>query len=129
RPSPDVAPFLHGAEALEAADVQLVWRADLYTGREQDWQAVVSAAPPRSREALPLPVAAVRRWLCQEPTPDVADLEGTGGASRSGREGRVALRWSGPESADSGLVGPEEVRPGDTLVIPSEYGGADEFGW
>src|SRR5439155_25042373 len=29
QPDPDVAPFLHGADALQAADVLVVWRADL----------------------------------------------------------------------------------------------------
>src|SRR5262249_54237434 len=78
RPSPDVAPFLQGPGALEAADVQLVWRADLLPGEEEGWLEVVAAAPPRSREALPLPVAAVRAWLCNRQV-DVADVEGVVG--------------------------------------------------
>jgi CRISPR-associated endonuclease/helicase Cas3 len=129
RPSPDVAPFLHGAEALEAADVQVVWRADLRADNEGDWAEVVAAAPPRSREALPLPVAAVRRWLSGEDVPEVADLEGVGDAGRPTRQGRACLRWRGPEAAATGVVGPQDIAPGDTLVVPAEYGGADEFGW
>jgi hypothetical protein len=43
------------------------------------------------------------------------------------RGGRLALRWRGPE--DSELVGPDDLWPGDTLVVPSVYGGADRFGW
>src|SRR5262249_62332660 len=33
------------------------------------------------------------------------------------------------EAEDSRVVGPDELTPGDTLVVPSEYGGADAFGW
>ena len=55
-PDPDVAPFLHGPEALDSADVQIVWRADLPedTGL---WEKTVSIAPPHSTEALGFPLA------------------------------------------------------------------------
>src|SRR5262249_52360069 len=43
--------------------------------------------------------------------------------------GRPALRWYGPEAEESRVVLPDKVRPGDTLVVPSRYGGADAFGW
>jgi CRISPR-associated endonuclease/helicase Cas3 len=39
------------------------------------------------------------------------------------------LLWRGPESEATRVVGAGEIRPGDTIVVPSEYGGADEFGW
>jgi CRISPR-associated endonuclease/helicase Cas3 len=122
-----VAPFLHGAEALDAADAQVVWRADLRPGREEEWSETVAAAPPRSREALALPVAAVRAWLHEAPPAEVADVEGTSCPVAPGRGRRRALRWRGPE--DSEVVGPEGMIPGDTLVVPAEYGGADAFGW
>jgi CRISPR-associated endonuclease/helicase Cas3 len=128
-PSPDVAPFLHGTEALDTADVQVVWRADLRGDNEDDWLETVAAAPPRSREAMPLPVDAVRRWLRQEPAAPVADVEGAAAEPGPPGPGRMALRWYGPESDRSGPVPPNAIRPGDTLVVPSEYGGADAFGW
>jgi CRISPR-associated endonuclease/helicase Cas3 len=128
-PSPDVAPFLHGAEALDTADVQVVWRADLRLGREQDWVEVVAAAPPRSREALPLPVQAVRNWLSQGTVVEVADVEGTPHQEEqlNRRQHRWAVCWHGPD--DSETIEPEKIRPGDTLVVPAVYGGADAFGW
>lgn len=129
RPSPDVAPFLHGAEALDTADVQVVWRADLRPGQEDDWLETVKAAPPRSREAMPLPLVAVQNWLREGMPAEVADIEGIAGHAEATGEGRRALRWYGPESEGSGLVRANEVRPGDTLVVSSEYGGADDFGW
>jgi CRISPR-associated endonuclease/helicase Cas3 len=130
RPSPDVAPFLHGSEALETADVQVVWRADLHPDQtEEDWKEIVSAAPPRSREAMPLPLVAVQNWLRQGAPAEVADIEGISGIMDAAPGGRLALRWYGPEAEGTRRVNANEVRPGDTLVVPSEYGGADEFGW
>src|SRR5262249_35662562 len=129
RPSPDVAPFLHGAEALETADVQVVWRADLHPGQEDDWLETVKAAPPQSREAMPLPLVAVQNWLRERTPAEVADIEGIAGQTEATGGGRLALRWYGPESEESHPVSANGVRPGDTLVVPSEYGGADAFGW
>jgi CRISPR-associated endonuclease/helicase Cas3 len=129
RPSPDVAPFLHGAEALEAADVQVVWRADLHPGQENDWLETIAAAPPRSREAMPLPMVAVQNWLRQGQPAEVADIEGIPAQEETAGGGRSALRWYGPDTEESHLVRADEVRPGDTLVVPSEYGGTDAFGW
>ncbi len=127
-PSPDVAPFLHGGDALEAADVQVVWRADLLSGQEQDWLAVVASAPPRSREALTVPSGVVRRWLLGAPA-DVADVEGVQVEEAPVGKGRLVLCWRGPDSTESRVVGPDEIRPGDTVVVPAAFGGADAFGW
>jgi CRISPR-associated endonuclease/helicase Cas3 len=40
--------------------------------------------------------------------------------------GRQALRWKGD---DSKLICTDELRPGDTLIVPTSYGGCDSFGW
>jgi CRISPR-associated endonuclease/helicase Cas3 len=130
-PSPDVAPFLHGAEALDTADVQVIWRADLQPGGEKEWRDIVAAATPRSREALPLPVQAVRDWLLQGVPAEVADIEGVPGQGEQPTRGqpRPALLWRGPDAEQTDVIEPKQIQPGDTLVIPAEYGGADAFGW
>jgi CRISPR-associated endonuclease/helicase Cas3 len=135
-PDPDVAPFLHGADALDAADVVIVWRADLAwdDGRdrpavERDWVEAVAAARPLVMEGLPVPAGSARAWLKGLAAAEAADVEGLSPASDGSRGGRArpALCWRGPE--DSQLVGPDDIRPGDTLVVPADYGGADRFGW
>src|SRR4029077_10476403 len=40
---------------------------------------------------------------------------------------RYALRWRGLE--ESRVIDPDDVRPGDTLVVPAFYGGYERFGW
>ncbi|MCW5982742.1 MAG: type I-U CRISPR-associated helicase/endonuclease Cas3 [Bryobacteraceae bacterium] len=107
---PDAAPFLHGTEALDADEIQLVWRADLGA----DWAAAVRAAPPDSREAMPLPLRALKRWLRRRAE---AFLPAQG------------LRWRGLTQAPSVVDGGKGIRPGDTVVVPSNYGGSDAFGW
>jgi CRISPR-associated endonuclease/helicase Cas3 len=128
-PDPDVAPFLHGDQALEAADVQVVWREDLSGVEPWGWKQLVALAPPLTSEALALPIAAVRRWLKNQQQ-EIADIEGVV-ATESKEEkrdpGRPALRWRGP--AKSGPVYASEIRPGDTLVVPTRYNGADIYGW
>jgi CRISPR-associated endonuclease/helicase Cas3 len=78
---------------------------------------------------MPLPLVAVQNWLRERTPAEVADIEGIAGQAEATGGGRLALRWYGPESEGTGRVSPNEVRPGDTLVVPSEYGGADAFGW
>jgi CRISPR-associated endonuclease/helicase Cas3 len=125
---PGVAPFLHGQES--DAEVQLVWRADLDPERPHLWLDTVSALPPSTGEAMPVPVWAVRSWLGSQAqaTEPVSDLESSSAqAGPAASSARVVLRWGGPERSE--VAGLADVRPGDTLVLPAAYGGADRFGW
>lgn len=125
---PEVAPFLHGPEALEPGDVQIVWRADLVDIAPEGWADVLEAAPPMSTEALPLPVGAARKWLRNGLT-NIADLEGAPapqGEEDGERGWRTALIWRGPGKSKLDL---DELRPGDTVVVSSSEGGCDRFGW
>lgn len=100
---PAVAPFLHGPDAFDVDEVQVVWRADL----EDNWLDAVMVAPPSIREAMAVPIWALRNWLGSRPV----------------------LLWCGLDSARTGMVPVKAIRPGDTVVVPSDYGGADAFGW
>ena len=125
-PDPDIAPLLHGFETAPP-DVSVVWRADLDPERPDHWAEIVSMFPPRSGEAIELPIWSVRRWL-NERAADAFDVEGKGEREESVGGGRLCLRWGGPDE-DSEVIGPDDIRPGDTLLVPSTYGGCDEFGW
>jgi len=129
-PDPDVAPFLHGRPDTPA-DILVVWRADLDQEHSDSWPKIVTLMPPLTREALPVPVYEVQAWLRGVAEGDVGDVEGAQSQSGStppgaGRERRV-LRWRGRD--DARVVGPDDLRPGDTIVVPAKYGGADSFGW
>ncbi len=130
---PDVSLWLHGV-ADEVEDVQVVWRADLPLERPQLWADIVGLCPPGSSEAMPIPVYAVRAWLANRRPLDPADIPGEayaadGDSPPTAPARRRALRWRGEDDPLTGLVEPNDVRPGDTLVVPSSWGGADEFGW
>jgi CRISPR-associated endonuclease/helicase Cas3 len=129
-PDPDVEPFLHG-KARSAADVQVVWRADLNDDNQEYWSEIVALMPPRTREALPVPVYEVQRWLRNEATGDIADVEGAASDGQDHWQARArrALRWFGPADGRTRPADPDKVRPGDTIVVPANYGGADAFGW
>jgi CRISPR-associated endonuclease/helicase Cas3 len=122
---PAVAPFLHGEKALEAADVQIVWRADLEEAEVEDWVSIVAAAPPITTEALPLPYGAARRWLARKDA-GVADIEGVSPEEEQEKAEREALVWRGEEKSVIGVGG---LRPGDTVVVRATEGGCDGFGW
>ena len=144
-PDPDVSLFLHGPQS-GPADVQIIWRADLPTDLRQidrqDLIDLINLVPPSGMEALPLPPGRARQWLRNvpgrrdfgEPEGVLADVEAVRDEeeSRPGstrRTHRVALRWRGGEDERTELVGPDEILPGDTLIVPASYGGCDRFGW
>jgi CRISPR-associated endonuclease/helicase Cas3 len=117
----DVAPFLHGPKAIDPADVQIVWRADL-PDEWEDWLDVLKAAPPLSTEALPLPMRAARQWLAGG-NATVWDQEGAADGEEPANPKRLHWIWRGPDQKA------ERIRPGDTIVVRSTEGGWDEFGW
>ncbi len=126
---PDVGLWLHGVND-EAADVQVVWRSDLPETRPDLWADIVALCPPGSAEALPVPVYAARAWLARTLPPDLADtVTIVADADRDSSKGGRALRWRGEDDPDTEVVSPADIRPGDTLVVPSKWGGADEYGW
>ena len=131
-PDPDVAPFLHG-QADGSADVQIIWRADLNEGNQASWKRIVALMPPRTREALPIPIYEAQRWMRNEAAGDIADIEGTDieqqGSQRDRNRSRRVLRWRGPKDSRTAPVEANEIRPGDTIIVPASYGGNDEFGW
>ncbi len=131
-PSPDVAPFLHGPDATDAADIQIVWREDLLPGDESNWEGLVELMPPVQREALAMPLGTVRRWL-KEQEQEIADLEGVELEAPKKDEKweapKTVVLWRPGEAKKANANTIRPIRAGDTIVVPSVYGGADQFGW
>ena len=135
---PEVSLFLHGSERTTAG-VSLIWRSDISTEdfnnhREDDLKKIVGLVPPRAAEAIEVPLWVARAWLSQAnnaPTGDVSDAperEAPPDTVSSGKS-RNAFRWAGVGNQRTGLIGPKDLRTGDLLVVPTEYGGCDKFGW
>lgn len=130
---PDVALFLHGVEE-GLPEVQVVWRADLKPGDEDNWKEIVSLCPPVSAEAMPVKLWEFRCWMRGAEDSGVADadLEGVGGGEETLRERtlvqepRDALIWRGDKSK---LASEDKVKPGDTLVLPLKLRGWEQFGY
>jgi CRISPR-associated endonuclease/helicase Cas3 len=133
---PDVSLWLHGPRS-GPADVQVIWRVDLTNtdltnadlAAQERVIEVVAAVRPSSLEAISLPYAAARRWLRGAPlgaiTGEMADVEGAPEEERDDEEegkgqGSRALRWAGDAS---NLISAEDLRPGDTIVVPASRGG------
>jgi len=126
---PEPGLFLHGQRS-GPEDVQVIWRTDideasLGSHGVSDLVTAVGAIRPSSLEAVSLPFVAARRWLANSANAfeGSADLEIKGNGEQEAESGgRRALRWRGDESK---IVNASGIRPGDTLVVPSSYGGID----
>lgn len=131
--SPDPALLLHGPNTQEE-DVQLVWRADLpeeiSLENESVLQATLQALPPAAHETLSLPLYALRAFLRHEVDVDVIDLEGGADKeeqARENRKGKSVYIWKGKDKGS--VTDANGIRPGNIVVLPTRYNGADEFGW
>ena len=141
-PDPEVALFIHGDQRVEP-DIQVCWRDDLLEDGSMNldhWCDVVALLPPTSAECMSVPISRVRPWLAQAEgaSPDLGDLLGVAwqagddstGLDHSRVERTMRTRgvlWRG--AADSKLIeSPDELRPGDTLVLPVTGKGWEELG-
>lgn len=124
-PEMDISAYLHGA-SRPSAEVSAVWRSDLSESAPQDWPEIVAFRPPQLREPVEISLAAFRRWLAGMATGDTSDL-GTAADQDERDVSRLVLRWRGADLVE--VVAASELRAGDTVVIPSSYGGCDDFGW
>ncbi|MFT4010369.1 MAG: type I-U CRISPR-associated helicase/endonuclease Cas3 [Nocardioidaceae bacterium] len=134
-----VGPYLHGF-GRDDPQIQLVWRADL--SARQDRGALletVARKPPVSDEMLEVSLAAVRRWLTGQPgadavadAPIAGDVETTGVVDLREVDVWAVLNRAGEASRVIDLGDDRaraDLRPNDVLVLPSEAGGCDRWGW
>ncbi len=146
RPRPhadaDVSLWLHGIQE-NIPDVLVVWRADLRTQTDESdggnhpgpdsnndyWLDAVTALPPNPLEAVSLPLWTVKNWLAGNKPLGPADVEGArpgDSAKLQGKREASFLLWRGDDSIVSDNL--DEIRPGDTVVIPAQTGGLDAHG-
>ncbi|MGZ0709610.1 type I-G CRISPR-associated helicase/endonuclease Cas3g [Coraliomargarita sp. W4R53] len=139
RPSPDPDPalFLHGPKAGQA-EIQICWRRDLpeFSDAEDSLAQTVSLCPPSSPEMLSVPLWLFRQWffLTELSTDLLSDLllQAPPNEDEKGKRKRIekrstALIWKGL-SESTLLERPEQIRPGDTIILPTNAGGWDTFG-
>ena len=126
--SPDPAIFLHGPGS-GPPDVQVIWRADCLVEDQDKCVASVEVCPPSAAEAIALPLWAVKRWLSGESgSGELADLEMSAEPdAEPGQAEKKMLWWKGAD--ESRVIEAKSIRPGMTIVVPSTYGGCDEWGW
>jgi CRISPR-associated endonuclease/helicase Cas3 len=150
---PPVEPFLHGFDS-GLAGVEVAWRDGLtdpddprVETDEARADALLTALPVRAEEQMAIPFVAAMRWMRGESPVPVDDLDtsvpdGSGKAKHTAEPFDV-LAWredrTGSFEATSRRrdgqrrrwrwISADELRPGDTVVVPSARGGIDQFGW
>ncbi|MEX8501767.1 MAG: type I-U CRISPR-associated helicase/endonuclease Cas3 [Leptothrix ochracea] len=128
-PTLDISAWLHGVQT-RAPDVLMVWRDDLSEADTDAWPRALSLLPPMLREGLAMPATAVRRWLTRGRPGDGWHDAGsdTDDISALGPEpDRPVLLWRGID--DCHVIPAQALKPGDTIVLPTRYGGCDTWGW
>jgi CRISPR-associated endonuclease/helicase Cas3 len=112
--------YLHGPTA--PPDVQIVWRAELDDLPLDAWKDWIEACPPLAAEAMPSPIGEARRWLAGAAVGDIADVRVRDQPEDLPRN-FVFRVWRNGTLIDC------DLRPGDTVVVPTVAGGADGWGW
>lgn len=150
RPEPafesEIVPFLHGKRNNQV-DVHVVWRSDMtheLLARAQfdevpafHVEEVLGWTPPVPEESVDVPVWMVRQWLDGTPSkPFLSDVDGIEPDDKQDpppRQQRLAWRWNPSKSAkeespSERVLAPADIMPGDTIIVPSSYGGHDAWG-
>jgi CRISPR-associated endonuclease/helicase Cas3 len=129
-PSPDVSYFIHGPQR-NMAEVNVCWRADL-GDNDVDWPEIVRLLPPTTPECMAVPLWEVRRWMQREAAaqrcrdadvPVASDPEESRLDTMPDRPVLRVVVWRGAKDC-SVVNSPNELRPGDTIVVRTQ-----DYGW
>lgn len=129
---PAVELFLHG-DRQAGVEMNIAWR-DLDTSMaDADVRAELDLRPLHPAESLTLSLRALQRWLASANASPVADVESLDSPDplehdRRTRDEIVAWRLAAG-GAVVRIGDPRAVGPTDRVVISSEAGGLDAFGW
>ena len=140
---PSIAALLHGLDSAPA-DVQVVWRDYLPLLRSADGgkniddgesdlvNRMLDLLTPSSLETLNLPIHTVQAWLSGAASQnDDSDVEGANSFKdepiRAERSPLQVWRQNNLDRWEAVL--PHKLVSGDAIVVPTEYGGCDEYGF
>lgn len=130
-PVPDtpVAPYLRGL-GTEPPSVTVAWRDDIDDADGDRLAGRLHALPPAAAEQVDVPYIGFRQWLAdwsRGRAVDFADVDMlmTAPSEEAQPTGRVAVIRDGTWQ----WLPAASVKPGDSVVVPTERGGLDEYGW
>ena len=127
---PSVSDFLHGINR-GLPDVQLIWRSGLVDASGNlypDAVERVKLIPPCGVESVSVPFIAAQQWfLGVKKASEYGDVEGleSGEIKYSTKNplGFPTILWAGEDTTVLSIG--RDIKPGMTLVVPSEVGGID----
>lgn len=131
--------YLHGIDR-GVAPVSLAWRDGLLLAdgdsalTAAEASTVIEAVPVRAEETVDVPLGAVRRWLVGDRTKALSDWDDEdddwAAFSDAANSDEVLRRETRADGTTAwAWVQARAIRPGDTLVVPAERGGLDQYGW
>lgn len=133
-PDQEVGPFLHGLEPPRP-EVRFCWRAGLPEGpgANEAWEEELSLRPPSAHETVSVSYAEALRVLGRgDATSELSDAEGAlEPADDLDFDELPAVRgcvWENDGSVTM-LDSSTRLRPDSTVVLDSEEGGHDGWGW
>ena len=130
-PDPDPALFLHGIKS-KSADVQIIWRADVtkeMLAENKSKQAnYTELIIPTVLEAISVPIWTVKKWIENKEDEKLVDIEGSEQSDEEIKSEYNVLRWRGTNK-DTQCIKFNDIKPGDIIIVPTECGGCDEYGW
>lgn len=136
-PMPDqvVGPFLHGV-GRSVPEVSVAWRA-APPGDGDDaetWREWLELVPPVEWEFVSVPIWDARALLTDVPSSlPTTDLEGVVAPEdefeTEAREETLGVVYEGRQDDPRLVRGPSDINAGDRLVLRSDVGGYDRWGW
>lgn len=136
-PDQSVEPYLHGIQH-EMPLVSVAWRAVPPSDQrsEERWKQWLDLVRPVAWEFVDVPIWELRAFLSREPSQlptsdldwSVVDLdEVTSEGDRA--DDVLGVVYRGPGEVPEAVMGPGDVEAGDRIVLRSDLGGHDVWGW